>query len=206
MNRRVIVLLSILIAAIIATAGVYVNKIYPALKKNLMPVQKVINKDNPEKTIIVYYSYTGNTKKIANKIHNLIGGDIVELEPVTPYSIDYNKVVNQGEKEVEAKYTPELKTKIDNFSSYDKVILGSPIWWYTMAPPVRAFLQDYDFSGKEIIPFYTHGGSGSVNSNPEIAKICPKAKLGSELSVYHYNLNSSDKEIEQWARTNKLIK
>lgn len=205
MNKRIIFLLSILLITVVATVCVYVNKMFPALKKNLTPVQSIVNQDNTSKTLIVYYSYTGNTKKIANKIHDLIGGDIVELETKIPYSVNYRTVVTLAKDEVDKKYKPELKTKIDNISQYNKIVLGSPIWWYTMAPPVRTFLSEYNFDGKEIIPFYTHGGSGSANSNPEILQICPKSKLGSELSVFHSDLDSSDGEIEKWAKKNKLL-
>ncbi len=206
MNKRILILLSILLVAIVATVFVYVDKMFPAVKKNLVPVQKLVNSENQSKVLIVYYSYTGNTKKIANKIHNLVGGDIIELETKIPYTVNYRAVVTLAKDEVDKKYKPELKTKIDNISQYDKIVLGTPVWWYTMAPPVRTFLNEYNFDGKEIIPFYTHGGSGSANSNSEIAKICPKAKLGSELSVFHKDLDSSDSEIERWAKKNKLIK
>lgn len=115
--------------------------------------------NNEMKTLIVYFSYTiGNTKGIAEKIQKSLGGDIVRLETVKPYSEDYQTVVRQGQEEVEKGYQPELKPLGVNVKDYDRIIVGTPTWWYRMTPAVLSFLSNNDFSGKVVIPYSTHAG------------------------------------------------
>ncbi len=111
------------------------------------------------KTLIVYFSFTaGNTKSIAEKIQKEIGGDIVRLETVKPYPKDYEAAVSQGQREVERGYKPELKPLGVDLKDYDRIIVGSPTWWYKMAPAVLTFLSSNDFTGKVVIPFMTNAG------------------------------------------------
>lgn len=123
------------------------------------------------KKIIIYYSYTGNTKKVAQYIQNKLNCDILELEPSKPYSSDYEVVVKQGQDEVNTEYTPVIKEIEIDFSNYDEIILGSPIWWYTFAPVVRTFLNDYDLRDKIIYPFFTNGGYGLGHSIKDMKKL-----------------------------------
>ena len=90
-------------------------------------------------TLILYYSYGGNTKWIAEMIQKRIGGDLAEIETVRPYSGDYNSVVDQGQQEVNRGYMPEIKPLKVNVQVYDRIILGSPVWWYTFAPAMKTF-------------------------------------------------------------------
>ena len=109
-------------------------------------------KEKNMKTLIVYFSYTaGNTKRIAERIQASVGGDIVRLEPVTPYEGSYDDVVRQGQEEVERGYKPALKPLGVNVKDYDRIIVGSPTWWYKMAPVVLTFLSGNDFTGKTVI-------------------------------------------------------
>lgn len=109
------------------------------------------------KTIVVYYSWSnGNTKRIAQKIQEALHCDIVRIETKVAYPNDYDYVVNKGQEEVNAGYKPEIND-ID-ISDYDTIILGTPTWWYTMAPAVLTFVDNHDFTNKIVIPFQTHGG------------------------------------------------
>lgn len=103
------------------------------------------------KALIVYYSYTGNTKRIAQMIQNEIGGDIAEIETVVPYEGDYNIVVDQGHEEVNRGFMPQIKPLNVNIKDYDTVILGTPVWWYTFAPAVKTFLNNNDFQVRQSI-------------------------------------------------------
>ena len=104
------------------------------------------------KTLTVYFSYTaGNTKRIAEKIHQAVGGDLVRLEPVTPYPDDYDTTVRQGQDEVNRGYKPALKPLGVNLADYDRIIVGTPTWWYKMAPAVLSFLSAGDFTGKVVV-------------------------------------------------------
>ena len=110
------------------------------------------------KAIILYYSYLGNTKKIAEMIQGKIGGDIARIETVVPYGKDYNQVVSQGEDEINRGFMPEIKPLDIRLENYDTVILGTPVWWYTFAPAIKTFLAQNNLSGKKIYPFATNGG------------------------------------------------
>ena len=92
------------------------------------------------KSLILYYSYRGNTQRIAERIHSAIGGDIARIDTVVPYTGSYDDVVAQGEREVKQGFLPELKAMDIDLSRYDTIVLGTPVWWYTCAPATRAFL------------------------------------------------------------------
>lgn len=110
------------------------------------------------KTLILYYSYGGNTKKVAEMIHHEIPSDIVQIETVNPYIGDYNSVVDQGQKEVNVGFTPEIKPLKVDIASYDRIILGTPVWWYTFAPAIKTFLSRSNLAEKVIYPFATNAG------------------------------------------------
>ncbi len=150
-----------------------------------------------KKALIVYFSYTGNTRTLAAQIRQSVGGDIFELQPATPYSTDYDTVVKQGKQEVASGYKPPLKSKVDNLASYDVIFVGTPIWWYTIAPPVATFLAESELAGKTIIPFCTHGGYGAGHSAEDIKKLAPKATVLDEL-VLSGSQSYSQTEISAW--------
>lgn len=111
------------------------------------------------KMLVVYYSWSnGNTKKIAEELAKAKGADIARIETVKAYEGGYNAVVEQGQREVERGYKPEIKPLGANLADYDVIAVGTCTWWYTMAPAVKTFLEDNDFSGKTVIPFMTNGG------------------------------------------------
>jgi flavodoxin len=149
-----------------------------------MSDRKLDAKSANPKVLIVYYTYSGNTRKVAHEIHRMIGGDIVEIQPLAPYPDSYDAVVEQAKRELHTRYRPELKARIGDVSSYDTVFVGSPNWWHTIAPPVFTFLAEEDLSGKTIIPFITHGGGGLGRSAEDIAALCPRAKVPESLAVY----------------------
>lgn len=110
------------------------------------------------KTLIVYYSYTNNTEKVAKKIAELKKYDILKLEPLVDYSTDYQKVVDEEEAKMDSEEIVELKPINVDLNQYDRIILGTPVWWYTMAPVVRSFLSNNNLNGKKVIAFITNGG------------------------------------------------
>ena len=111
------------------------------------------------KSLIVYYSLTnGNTKRIAEMLQQATQADIAEIQTVTPYTGGYDAVVAQGQEEVNRGYEPEIQPLSVSVADYDRIFIGTPTWWYTMAPAVRTFLHQQNFSGKTVIPFMTNGG------------------------------------------------
>lgn len=111
------------------------------------------------KKCIAYYSWAnGNTERIAKQIQRETGATLVRIETVEPYTGSYDDVVNQGEREVERGVQPPIKPLNVDLANYDTIFIGTPTWWYTMAPAMRTFLNSQDWSGKTVVPFMTHGG------------------------------------------------
>lgn len=112
-----------------------------------------------KKLLIVYYSVSnGNTKRIAEQMQKATGADLARIETVKPYTGSYDAIVEQGQREVDQGYQPSIKPLSVNIKDYDVVAIGTPTWWYTMAPAVLSFLKSCDWNGKTVIPFQTHGG------------------------------------------------
>ncbi len=129
----------------------------------------------PEKVLIAYFSWGGNTKFAAEQIQKATGGTLFEIKPATPYPTDYQACVEQAKKEITDGVKPELADKLESIDAYDVIFVGSPNWWGTIAPPVSTFLTAFDFSGKTVAPFFTHGGGGMQNCEKEVQKLCEKA-------------------------------
>lgn len=132
--------------------------------------------------VIVYYSYRGNTKSIAEMIQKGTGADIARIETVVPYDGDYNSIVNQGQDEVNSGYCPEIKPLNIDLSKYDEVILGTPVWWYTFAPAMHTFLKENDLSGKTVYPFATNGG-WIGHTFKDFANACGTADVKQEMNI-----------------------
>lgn len=110
------------------------------------------------KTLLVYYSYGGNTEAIANRIHEQKGYDMIKIEPSKPYTKDYDDLVDEEESKLGQEEIIEIEDIDVDLNSYDRIILGSPVWWYHLSPAIRSFLKKYDLKDKTIIPFITNGG------------------------------------------------
>lgn len=153
------------------------------------------------KKLIVYYSYTGNTRKIAESIKQKLKCDILEIKPVVPYSTDYQTVVDQEQNNSSAKKTPEIQDINVDLSKYDEIILGTPVWWYTIVPVIRTFLKENDMSEKTIKPFATNAG-WLGHTFQEIESLCPNSKVEKGMNIvfesYSDNLVTSPDEIDSW--------
>ncbi|WP_229395352.1 flavodoxin [Methanosarcina sp. DH1] len=153
-----------------------------------------------KKILVAYFSHTGNTRVIANQIHEKVGGDIFEIVTVNPYPTDYDAVVDQAKQEQEDNYRPQLKTKVENMDSYDVVFIGYPNWWGTMPMSVFTFLEEYDFSGKTIIPFCTHEGSGLGRSVEDITELCPQSTILDGLAIRGSSVETAQDDVSEWLR------
>ena len=158
------------------------------------------------KTLIVYFSWGGNTKTVANHIHDLIGGEIVEVETVIPYPDTYEEVTQIAQGKLASDYRPELKTKVDNMDEYNTLIVGTPIWGGHLTPAMKSFLASYNLSGKAIAPFCTHGGSGNAQSVNDILSVCPNSTILGSLAVYGSQAESSRADVERWLKQINIIK
>ena len=156
-----------------------------------------------DKKLVVFYSYTGNTKMIAESIKNKLQCDILELKPVTEYSKDYDQVVAEEQNtNSKDKIIPIQKIEVD-LNNYNEIIIGSPVWWYTITPVIRTFLKENDLTGKIIKPFATNAG-WLGHTFQEIESLCPNSKVDKGMNIvfesYSDNLVTSPDEIDNWIK------
>ena len=156
------------------------------------------------KVLIAYFSWGGNTRGIAEEIQSQTGADLFEIEPVTPYSTDYNTVLDEAQRDQNEQARPELAVHVENMDEYDTIILGYPNWWASIPMPIASFLEEYDFSGKTIIPFCSHGGGRFGQSLTAIAKLAPDSVMGEGLSVHYSGGSSLPDDISEWLSTNGI--
>ena len=153
-----------------------------------------------KKVLIAYFSRTGNTREIARQIHERVGGEMIEILTVKPYPEDYEAVKKQAMEEQTSGFKPELKTKVKDIRSYDIIFVGTPIWWGRIATPVKSFLSQYDLSGKTIVPFVTHGGSGLGQSMSDIKALCPSSTILDGLAVWGKDAKTAQNKVSDWLR------
>ncbi len=153
---------------------------------------------NSSKTLVIYFSHSGNTRSLAQQIQKATGAAIFEAKPIDAYPTDYDTVVKQAKKEIEADYRPALATTLENLAQYDTIYIGSPCWWGTIAPPLATLLTQNDFSGKTIRPFMTHEGSGMGRSVADIKKLAPRADVLAGLPVWGHAVQSAKADIDRW--------
>ena len=148
----------------------------------------------------------GTTEYIANIISEKTGAEKFRLETVNKYpDKDHKSLIEYAKKEAEAKTFPALKGKIKNFESYDTIFIGYPNWWYDMPMVIYSLLNEYDFSGKTIIPFCTHGGSGFSQSIQTIKKIQKNANVIELPAISNRKAESSESMISKWLKENHFI-
>ena len=156
------------------------------------------------KALVVYYSASGNTENVAKYIAKAANADIFELEPAEPYtSADLNysnsssRVVYEHEHP-EAQDTKLVSRTVPNWDSYDTVFIGNPNWWGDMPMILYTFLESYDLSGKTVIPFNTHGGSGFSDTIDTIRALQPDAEVMDGLSISRNRIQDAEQEIIDW--------
>lgn len=154
------------------------------------------------KTAVVFYSYTNNTRKIAEMIKERTGAEIIQLETVTPYGEDYEAVVDQAKKDAKTGFKPLIQPMKSPLDEVDTIILGTPVWWYTMAPAVLTFISETDLRGKRIIPFATNAG-WLGHTFQDIKKYCPESEVVNEMSIEFSEdtLKTTMKDLEKWIKS-----
>lgn len=151
------------------------------------------------KTLLLYYSFGGNTRRIACHIQEILGCDTVEIQTVNAYTGSYDEVVDQGQREVEMGFEPELKPLALTLDDYNTVILGTPVWWYTFAPAVKTVLSTQAFTGKTVYPFATNGGwIGHTFKDVETACVGAAVKPGLNIRFDEDRMQTPMDEIDRW--------
>ena len=146
---------------------------------------------------IAYYSWSGNTREIAERIKQETGGTLFEIEPEKPYTTDYRAAVAQAREEISSGFRPELKAVPDT-TPYSVVFLGTPIWCSTMAPPLAALIDSFDLDGKTVVPFHTHGGGGAGSFEKDIANMCPNTTVKQGFGEYNRGDDHTPAAIHDW--------
>lgn len=154
------------------------------------------------KTLVAFFSASGTTKRVAEKLASATGSDLYEIKPAIPYTrADLNWQDKRSRSSLEMNdpsSRPELADKNADVAAYDRIFLGFPIWWYTAPAIVRSFLESYDFTGKTIVLFATSGGSGLGKTAKELASSCPGAKI---VNGQLLNGNPSENALKPWAES-----
>ncbi len=154
--------------------------------------------------LTAYFSWSGNTKRLAQIIHRKIGGDLFEIIPEKPYPTDYNVCVDQAKLEQQKGARPRLKGRVADMARYSTIFLGYPNWWASIPMPVASFLEQYTFSGKNIIPFVSHGGGGTGKSISAIKALCPTAKILKPFAVLYGGDSSLHANVDSWLKHLKV--
>lgn len=197
-----------------------------ALKDTSMPFgeteenMQIINEtvvDSEEsggKTLIAYFSLVdivpegadasahatpeiGNTESAALEIQTQVGGNLFAIKTVQTYPVSHRECSSIAEEEMRSDARPELSTHVENMDEYDTVYIGFPIWWYQEPMAIRTFLEEYDFSGKTIIPFCTTLGAGVEQSVDNIKSLCPASTVLEGLTLYT-GRNSFSESVAEW--------
>lgn len=142
----------------------------------------------------------GNTEYMAYAIQEAVGGDLFRIETVQQYPLEHEPLVEMADEEQNSNARPELLNRVENMEQYDTIFLGYPNWWGDMPMPVYTFLEEYDLSGKTIIPFSSHGGSGFSRTESTIAQMQPNASVSENgLTVSRNDVADSYEDVFQWA-------
>lgn len=151
------------------------------------------------KILVAYFSASGVTQRLAKTLASAVGGDLHEIQPKAPYTSDdlnwQNKNSRSSVEMNDKSSRPEIVDKVDNMEQYDTVFVGFPIWWYVAPTIVNTFLEQYDLSGKTVIPFATSGGSGMGKTNEYLKNSCEGAILK---EGKRFSPSASEDELKNW--------
>ena len=151
--------------------------------------------------LIVNGDLYGSVEYMATVIGEATGGDMVRIQTATPYPEDYSSLADQANQERQNGVHPALATNIENFADYDVIFVGYPIWWYQMPMAMYSFFDAYDFSGKTIVPFSSHGGSGWSGTVDDIAGMEPGATMVNGYSISRNSVAGSEEGIREWLQS-----
>lgn len=173
---------------------------------------------NGKKSLIAYFSRAGNnyvggnivnlpvgnTEVAAKIVQKLMGsGLLFRIDTMKKYPVDYRETTVVAQEELRTDSRPELTAHVENIDEYDVFFLGYPNWWGTMPMAVFTFLEAYNFSGKIILPFCTHEGSGMGRSEKDIGKLCPDANIMKGLPIQGGSVKYAERDIEGWLGNNE---
>ena len=154
------------------------------------------------KALVAYFSASGVTAKLAKTLAKAVEGDLFEIQPEVPYTsadLDWTNQKSRSSVEMNDKaFRPPVANKVSDMAQYDTVYVGFPIWWYVAPTIINTFLEQYDLTGKTVIPFATSGSSGMGNTIEELRSSC----LGADLKPgKRFRANAGETELKAWAES-----
>ena len=204
-NKTIIWLLLVAVMLVFAGCGndsrTSARRYSESINNNSETTQSRTTESNSDKkTLIVYYSYSGTTERVAEHLQKLTNADLYELELENPYSGDSNEVSDRVFEERGDGKMPELSGELPDLSEYDRILIGTPVWNADMSNPVTSYLEQTDFGGKTVAPFWTYiTDQGSTAKN--FIKRCQNADMADGLAIRSANGLTDDKldeELNDW--------
>lgn len=202
MKRKVIVIIGVILVAAIAITVFIKMTGGSSVGIDNSPESEVQGDSN---VLVAYFSWSGNGQQMAKWISEETGGELFRIVPSEAYGEDFDSCADRAKDELDNGIRPELSEHIDaeTMAQYDVIYLGFPVWWYDLPMPVWTFLEEYDLSGKTIIPFFSHNGSSNgANSVNRVAELANGATVLTEnaLSLRGSNVSDSEKEVKDWVK------
>lgn len=158
-----------------------------------------MTQEEENSAVVIDGEVLGNTQYVAYIIQENTGADIFRIEAEIPYPLDHDTLVDQASEEQDSNARPAIADHVDNMDDYDTIFLGYPNWWGDMPMILYTFLEEYDLSGKTIVPFNTHGGSGFSNTIQTIAELQPGADvLEDGFTVSRNNVAEAESDVVSW--------
>lgn len=154
--------------------------------------------DEAPGVLIAYFSWSGNTEQFAQMIQSETGGDLFEISPATPYTDDYDELLDIARDEQSDNARPELASQVENWDDYDVVFVGYPDWWSDAPMLIYSFLESYDWQGKTLVPFCTSGGSGFGRSLDKLPDSAQGAAILEGLHVSGSRVDEASEDIADW--------
>ena len=148
--------------------------------------------------LIAYFSWSGNTEQVAQIIQQEMGGDLFEIAPATPYTDDYNELLDIAQQEQADSARPELASQVENWDQYDTIFVGYPNWWGDVPMIIRSFLESYDCAGKTVIPFCTSGGGGFGRSVDSVTASAAGATVLEGFHISGSQAGSAQEDAAAW--------
>ncbi len=155
--------------------------------------------------LVVYFSWSGHLDSMAHWVADETGGDLYRVTAAEPYPENYDDTADRAKQEKDDGIRPEIVVDItqEQMAGYDTVFFGFPVWWYDLPMSMWTFLESYDFSGKTIIPFFSHeGSSNGASALPTIETLATGATVrsGDALSIRGGNVDGAENEVREWVR------
>ena len=202
MKRKVIVLIGVMLVAVIAITFFMKRMGGSSVGIDNNPESEVKGDSN---VLVAYFSWSGNGQQMAKWISEETGGELFRIVPSEAFGEDFDSCADRAKNELDNGIRPELSEHIDvgTMAQYDVIYLGFPVWWYDLPMPVWTFLEEYDLSGKTVIPFFSHNGSSNgANSVNRVVELADDATVLTDnvLSLRGSNVADSEKEVKDWTK------